>query len=140
MRKIDYIALHCTAGNQAATVADLRKEFHDVKHWKNPGYHYVVTADGVIHQLLDEAQVSNGVKGYNHCAINVAYTGGIDLATRRALDNRTTAQRSALRTVVKMLHAKYPKATILGHRDFPGVSKACPSFDAKAEYADIQNI
>ena len=25
------------------------------KGWKNPGYHYVVSADGVVHQMLDEA-------------------------------------------------------------------------------------
>ncbi len=140
MRKINYIAVHCTAGNQSATVNDLLYEFRNVKHWKNPGYHYVITADGGIHQLLDDALVSNGVQGYNHCTVNVAYTGGIDTATQKALDNRTDAQRKALRTVVKMLHQRYPKAVILGHRDFPGVAKACPSFNAKAEYADIQSL
>lgn len=139
MRKINYIAVHCTAGNQAATVDDLRKEFAR-KGWKNPGYHYVITADGVIHQLLDNEKVSNGVRGYNAVTVNVAYTGGIDLATRKPLDNRTAAQKASLRAVLKVLHSLFPTAIIQGHRDFPGVSKACPSFDAKAEYADIQSI
>jgi N-acetylmuramoyl-L-alanine amidase len=139
MRKIKYIAVHCTAGNQAATVDDLRKEFAR-KGWKNPGYHYVITADGVIHQLLDNEKVSNGVRGYNAVTVNVAYTGGIDLATRKPLDNRTAAQKASLRAVLKVLHSLFPTAVIQGHRDFPGVSKACPSFDAKAEYADIQSI
>lgn len=139
MRKIKYIAVHCTAGNQAATVDDLRKEFAR-KGWKNPGYHYVITADGVIHQLLDNEKVSNGVRGYNAVTVNVAYTGGIDLATRKPLDNRTAAQKASLRAVLKVLHSLFPTAIIEGHRDFPGVSKACPSFDAKAEYADIQSI
>ena len=139
MRKIKYIAVHCTAGNQAANVDDLRKEFAR-KGWKNPGYHYVITADGVIHQLLDNEKVSNGVRGYNAVTVNVAYTGGIDLATRKPLDNRTAAQKASLRAVLKVLHSLFPTAIIEGHRDFPGVSKACPSFDAKAEYADIQSI
>lgn len=139
MRKIKYIAVHCTAGNQAATVDDLRKEFAR-KGWKNPGYHYVITADGVIHQLLDNEKVSNGVRGYNAVTVNVAYTGGIDLATRKPLDNRTAPQKASLRAVLKVLHSLFPTAIIEGHRDFPGVSKACPSFDAKAEYADIQSI
>jgi N-acetylmuramoyl-L-alanine amidase len=26
----------------------------------------------------------------------------------------------------------YPNAVVQGHRDFPKVTKACPSFDAKA--------
>lgn len=77
MRKIERIFVHCTAGNQKQTVADLKKEFKD-KGWKNPGYHYIVLADGSIEQMLSEEQVSNGVKGYNSTSVNVAYTGGID--------------------------------------------------------------
>ena len=44
----------------------------------------------------------------------------------------------ALIKLLNELRAKYPKAIIQGHRDFPGVNKACPSFDAKSEYKDIQ--
>jgi N-acetylmuramoyl-L-alanine amidase len=29
---------------------------------------------------------------------------------------------------------KYPAARICGHRDFPGVAKACPQFNAEKEY------
>jgi hypothetical protein len=35
-------------------------------------------------------------------------------------------------TIVKDLQSKYPNAKVLGHRDFPKVSKACPSFDVAA--------
>jgi N-acetylmuramoyl-L-alanine amidase len=31
----------------------------------------------------------------------------------------------------------FPNAIIQGHKDFPNVAKACPSFDAKAEYKNI---
>ena len=87
------------------------------KGWKNPGYHYVVSADGVIHQLLDEEKVSNGVKGWNSKLINVAYIGGID-AAGKPTDNRTEAQKKSLRGLLKLLKGRYPKATIQGHRDF----------------------
>lgn len=136
MRKIEYIAVHCTAGNPSATVPDLLKEFSR-KGWKNPGYHYVITADGVVHQLLDLSKVSNGVKGYNSLSVNVAYTGGVDLATGKPLDNRTPQQKASLAALLRVLRSKFPSALIRGHRDFPGVSKACPSFDAKAEYSSI---
>lgn len=147
MRKIKYIAVHCTAGNQGQTVGDLRAEFRR-KGWKNPGYHYVVMGDGTVKQLLDEAKVSNGVRGYNSVSVNVAYTGGIDSAGKPT-DNRTVAQKRGLRAVLKMLRGRYPKAVIQGHRDFSPdrngdgrVSrdewvKACPCFDAKEEYKDI---
>ena len=45
MRSIKRIFVHCTAGSQRQTVADLQAEFKR-KGWKHPGYHYVVQADG----------------------------------------------------------------------------------------------
>lgn len=62
MRRIERIFVHCTAGSQRQTVEDLRKEFRD-RGWRNPGYHYVVLADGRIVALLPENEVSNGVRG-----------------------------------------------------------------------------
>ena len=143
MRKIKYIAVHCTAGSQKSTVNDLLAEFKK-KGWKAPGYHYVITSDGKIHQLLDTEKVSNGVKGYNSVTVNVAYTGGID-----GVDNRTDEQKKSLIILLKLLRKRYPDAVIQGHRDFsPDLNgngkieknewiKMCPSFDAKTEYKGI---
>ena len=116
MRKIDYIAVHCTAGNQRQTIGDLRAEFRR-KGWKNPGYHYVVEADGRVTQLLDDERVSNGVRGWNSRILNVAYTGGVD-AQGRPTDNRTEAQRESLFRLLRLLKKRYPDARIQGHRDF----------------------
>ena len=147
MRTIKYIAVHCTAGSQHTTIKELQQEFKR-KGWKNPGYHYVVAADGTITQLLDEDKVSNGVKGYNSVLINVAYIGGID-AEGKPIDNRTDAQKASLAGLLGVLRKKYPTATIQGHRDFSPdrnhngriepseYIKACPCFDAKAEYQSI---
>lgn len=137
MRNIKYIAVHCTASSQKWGVRDLETEFRR-KGWKNPGYHYVITADGVIHQMLDEKKVSNGVRGYNTTTINIAYVGGVDTDNKlKPVDNRTEAQRKSLRVMLKRLKSRYPKAVIQGHRDFPNVAKACPCFDAKAEYKEL---
>lgn len=147
MRQIKYLAVHCTASSQTTTIKGLEMEFKR-KGWKNPGYHYVVSADGKVHQMLDEAKVSNGVKGYNSVSVNVAYIGGID-NQGKATDNRTAAQKKSLRALLKMLKGKYPTAVIQGHRDFsPDLNgdgkitrnewiKACPCFEAKEEYKDI---
>ena len=147
MRNIKYIAVHCTASHQSMTIEGLKQEFRR-KGWVNPGYHYVVSPDGKITQLLDEDKVSNGVKGFNAVSINVAYIGGID-TNGKPIDNRTTAQKASLRSLLKMLHKKYPTAVIQGHRDFsPDLNKdgkitsnewmkACPCFNAKEEYANL---
>lgn len=147
MRNIKYIAVHCTASHQSMTIEGLKQEFKR-KGWVNPGYHYVVSPDGKITQLLDENKVSNGVKGFNSVSINVAYIGGID-TNGKPTDNRTTAQKASLRSLLKMLHKKYPTAVIQGHRDFSTDlnkdgkitsnewMKACPCFNAKEEYSNL---
>ena len=96
---------------------------------------------GDIHQLLDISKVSNGVQGYNSTAINIAYVGGID-SKGKPIDNRTKAQKVALRSLLTELHHQYLHAVILGHRDVWGSNpkkwkKWCPCFDAKSEYEDI---
>jgi len=145
MRNIKYIAVHCTASHQSMTIEGLKQEFKR-KGWVNPGYHYVVSPDGKISQLLCEDKVSNGVKGFNSVSINVAYIGGIDI-NGKPIDNRTNEQKASLRSLLKMLHKKYPTAVIQGHRDFsPDLNKdgkitsnewmkACPCFNAKEEYS-----
>lgn len=147
MRSIKRIFVHCTAGSQKQTIADLKAEFKR-KGWKNPGYHVVITPDGECHQLLDYDKVSNGVKNYNSTAINVAYVGGID-SNGKAVDNRTEAQKASLVKLLKELRGRYPKAQILGHRDIsPDKNgngkvdsweriKECPCFDAIIEYKNI---
>lgn len=147
MRKIDYIAVHCTAGSQRQTIDGLWAEFRR-KGWKNPGYHYVVETDGRVTQLLDDERVSNGVKGWNSRILNVAYLGGID-AAGRPTDNRTNAQKNSLLRLLRLLKKRYPDAVIQGHRDFsPDLNgdgrvtrnewvKDCPCFDARTEYAEL---
>lgn len=144
MRTIRRIFVHCTGGSQSQTVQGLLRYFRVEKHWKNPGYHYVVSADGTVTQLLDESKVSNGVKGYNPTSINIAWMGGL-----KGTDNRTDAQCKALVNLLRLLRKRYPKAEILGHRDIsPDTNhngiidaweriKECPCFDAKKEYKDI---
>jgi N-acetylmuramoyl-L-alanine amidase len=50
-------------------------------------------------------------------------------------DTRTEAQKKTLITLLRTLKARYPNATIHGHREF--ANKACPSFDAKSEYSAL---
>lgn len=147
MRKIERIFVHCTASKQTATVEDIKREFK-AKGWKNPGYHYLVDANGKTHNLLPEEQVSNGVQGYNQTSINVAYIGGID-EVGKGVDNRTEEQKKALTDILTKLKKKYPGAEIMGHRDISpdkngnGIVdpweriKECPCFDAKTEYKNL---
>ena len=136
MRETKYIAVHCTATPQTATVSSIQNYWKNVLKWKMPGYHFIIKPDGEVVQLLEIEKVSNGVKGFNSVSINISYIGGVD-AQNKPIDNRTEAQKKALLDLLKKLKKQFPKAIIQGHRDFPEVKKACPSFDAKEEYKNL---
>jgi N-acetylmuramoyl-L-alanine amidase len=136
MRTITHIVVHCSATGQDAKVEAIQRYWKQNLGWKSPGYHYIIEADGKETQLLTIAQPSNGVKGWNKSIINVCYIGGVN-KLGKAADNRTDAQKRQLMTRLKALKTMFPNAIIQGHKDFPNVAKACPCFNAKAEYKNI---
>ena len=141
MRTIKRIFVHCTAGPQTQTVAQIQKYWKTVNKWTNPGYHYIIKPDGEIVPLQPEDKPSNGVAGYNSTSINVCYIGGVD-KQGRPIDNRTDAQKASLIKILKELKQRYPDAVIMGHREIWGSSpknwkKMCPCFNAGEEYKDI---
>ena len=136
MRNINYIAIHCTATQPEASIASIQNYWKNNLGWKNPGYHYIIDRFGNVVNLLPIELVSNGVQGYNSQTINISYVGGID-KSGKPKDTRTEAQKQTILKLLKELRVKFPKAKIQGHRDFPNVKKACPSFDAKKEYSLI---
>ena len=136
MRNINYIAIHCTATQPEASIASIQNYWKNNLGWKNPGYHFIIDRFGNVVNLLPIELVSNGVQGYNSQTINISYVGGID-KSGKPKDTRTEAQKQSILKILKELRVKFPKAKIQGHRDFPNVKKACPSFEAKKEYSLI---
>lgn len=136
MRTINYIAVHCSATPQTTKVSSIQNYWKTNLGWKNPGYHVIVEANGNAVELLPIDQVSNGVAGYNSQTINISYIGGID-ANGKPTDNRTCEQKVAILHYLHKWRKMFPSARIQGHKDFPNVKKACPSFDAKKEYQSV---
>lgn len=148
MRKIRYLVVHCTASPQTQKVKDIQNYWKNALGWKSPGYHVLVEADGTAHELLNIAYPSNGVKGFNANSIHISYVGGVD-KDGKAVDNRTAKQKEVILQYLKDWKKKFPKARILGHRDFsPDKNgngridpweriKECPSFDVIPEYSSI---
>ena len=137
MRQINYIIIHCTATLQSATVQSIKNYWFNVEKWTTVGYHYLIEPDGTINYLLPESEISNGCKGYNHCAINVSYIGGIT-ANNIPIDNRTPEQKEALLSIITKLKQTYPTAEVVGHTNL-NPNKACPCFDPKNEYLNLQD-
>lgn len=136
MRKINEIIVHCAATpegkNFKATDID---RWHRERKMKCIGYHYVVDLDGTVEPGRPESEIGAHCLGHNQYSIGVCYVGGLAADGKTPKDTRTAAQKEALSALLNKLRAKYPNASIHGHRDF--AAKACPSFDATREYKNI---
>ncbi len=138
MRFINHIIIHCSAVRpwQKSSVEDIDR-WHRARGWKNGcGYHYVIRRDGTIEPDRPLEMVGAHCQYYNRHSIGICYEGGLDEQGRPA-DTRTEAQKTAMRSLLEQLHADYPKAVIVGHNVF-NTMKACPCFNALAEFADLQ--
>lgn len=148
-RTITHIVVHCTA-----TVEGRDHDITEVAAWhlkrgfRSVGYHYLVKLDGTVQVGRPEEQAGAHVAGHNATTIGVAYVGGLG-RDAKPKDTRTAKQRDALLSLLRQLKQRYPNAVIKGHRDFSkdlnkdGVitsnewMKACPSFNARAEYKNL---
>lgn len=142
-RKIKYIVVHCTAvpPNVTLTVKKLLDIFRERWGPTRPGYHFFIDKSGVLHSLwnidmdsyLEYGEIVWGARGYNDVSIHVSYDGGLD-GRMNPFDSRSELQRVSLDNFIQVAKMVWPDAVVIGHRDIS--SKACPSFDAKAEYSE----
>ena len=137
-RQINYLVVHCSATPEGRdhTAKDIDL-WHRQRGFNEIGYNYVVRLNGTIEGGRDVDKIPAHVTNHNKDSIGICYIGGIDKKTLQPKDTRTAEQKEALKKLLTELKALYPEAEILGHRDFPGVAKACPCFNAKGEYKNI---
>ncbi len=127
---IQYLTIHCAATPEGRDVKAETVEQWDIAKFGQKSYHWVVELDGNMHRSLADNVRGAHVGGHNTGNIGICYVGGCDKAMN-AKDTRTEAQKKSLLTLVRTYAARYPGIIIRGHRDWPSVSKACPSFDVK---------
>lgn len=127
--KTNYIVIHCSATrpNLDIGVAEIR-QWHRDQGWTDIGYHYVIRRSGIVETGRPWADVGAHVQGYNAVSVGVCLAGGVN-ASGSPEDNFTPEQWRSLKELVLKLKTKYPEAHVQGHRDFPNVKKACPSFN-----------
>jgi N-acetyl-anhydromuramyl-L-alanine amidase AmpD len=137
--RTSFIAIHCSATDADTDIGVIEiRQWHRARGWIDTGYHFVIRRDGTLEIGRPEHVIGAGVEGHNAETIHVCLVGGVDRNGKngKPVDNFTPAQWATLESLVKRLAAKYD-ADVQGHRDFPGVRKACPSFDAKAWWARV---
>lgn len=151
MGKIKKIVVHCTGepANAKRNKEYYRKFFFEVQGWKHFGYHAIVYQDGTWERLqprpiatedggfITYDTLANGAQGHNWDSLHIAYVGGIDPVTKKPSDTRTQEQKKTLRAIIGVWKIDYKIDIVVGHRDLPGVKKACPCFDAIKTYKNV---
>lgn len=134
-RNIDQIIVHC-----AATPPDMDIGAKEIDHWHRGngwlgiGYHYVIRRDGEVESGRSLERAGAHASGYNANTIGICLVGGVLRKNGKLIpeNNFTPEQFEALATLIEQCREIAGKPLeVLGHRDLPGVVKACPSFDVR---------
>ena len=129
---VKFLTIHCAATPEGRDVKAAAISQWDREKFGQVSYHHVVELDGSAVRTLPDTVKGAHVGGRNTGNIGICYIGGCD-KKMNAKDTRTPAQRETLRRLVNEYKARYPGIVIRGHRDWPKVAKACPSFDVATE-------
>lgn len=135
--RVKYIVIHCTGGTlRNMTKKEMDKIWRE-RGWDRAGYQYVINPDGSIityyggvdNCVLTNKNKVNGVKDFNSSSISISTVGGYKK------DDRTAIQKEVLHKLVKSLVEVCPEdIKIRSHYQMPNVHKACPRYDARAEF------
>lgn len=149
MNNPKYIIIHCSATKETQNVSvETITQWHKDRGFKNIGYHYYITKDGVIHKGRTEESSGAHTVGYNSNSIGICYEGGLDVKGKPK-DTRTQEQKESLIDLILDIKSRYNIKKIMGHRDTsPDLNKdgkissseyikSCPCFDAIPEYKNL---
>lgn len=120
LRDIQYLVIHHTQTHGMNARAAHR--FHqNVRNWAGIGYNYFIEEDGTIIKGRG-CFVGAHVYRYNRISLGIALSGNFDI------HHPKQAQLKAARKICLffMEQCILQASQIVGHREFPGVTKSCP--------------
>lgn len=137
-RFVDKIVLHCSATPEGREVSsETIASWHKARGFSGRGgtyvgYHYLIHLDGTVEVCKPEGVRGTHAYPYNTASIGICYIGGVEKDGKTPKDTRTPEQLVSMELLIRAVLEDYPTITqIMGHRDVPGVAKACPCFDVK---------
>lgn len=130
-----FLTIHCAATPEGRHVSAAQITAWDKAKFGQTSYHWVIELDGLTVRTLRDDQKGAHVGRANTGNLGICYVGGVD-KNLNPKDTRTEAQKKSLLTLIRTYKERYPGIVIRGHRDWPGVKKACPSFDVAAWLAE----
>lgn len=139
MRDIRRIIVHCadTPPSLDIGAAEIDR-WHRERGWAGIGYHGVIRRDGRYEPGRDLERAGAHAYGHNADSLAVCLVGGQG-EDGGPENNFTAAQMQTLEALVTAGRRQFnvPDEGIMGHRDLPGVTKACPCFDVPVWWASL---
>ena len=126
---IRYLTIHCAATPEGRDVGAATISQWDIERFGQVSYHWVNERDGTMVRTLSDAVRGAHVGKANTGNIGICYVGGVAADGKTPKDTRTPAQKKSLATLIRTYRSRVPNLVVRGHRDWPNVQKACPSFD-----------
>lgn len=138
MRKIDLIAIHCSAtkSDQDCNAAIIDR-WHRQRGFRKIGYHYVINRDGSVETGRKLDEVGAHIKGKNSNSIGIVLCGGLD-KNGDPESNFTKEQWKELEGLVDDLLDQFGNIEVAGHNEFS--NKACPCFNVKEWQSNRKQI
>jgi len=132
-RKITSVGVHCSfspqgRGDDVHTI----DRWHLENGWAGIGYHYVVLEDGTILKGRWVDYPGGHVKDHNSDTIGICRMGGMNsegYAVYDATPKQIEAIQKLTRLLISLKMYKLSTNDILGHNEYPDVSKLCPLMD-----------
>jgi N-acetylmuramoyl-L-alanine amidase len=125
-----HIVIHHSASADTSSVnaQDIRR-WHKERRWRDIGYHLVIERVGtqyeaIIGRPFTEAGAHCANGGMNHRGVGVCFVGDFDKDRPDPEMLRFGARH--LRAICEMLAIPIERSAIVGHKEVPGASTACP--------------
>lgn len=122
--QITHVAWHYTA-TLLSFITNHERYWRDTLEWLRGGYHFYIDRQGRIYQNYNYRTRSNGVGNNNTYIVNICCEAS-------SPNNYTSAQIEAREWLTRIVMAdlNIPARNVLGHKEFPGQSTACPGYSA----------
>jgi len=142
--QIRFITVHCSATPPKAaarqTIKDIDK-MHREREFDMAGYHVFIRRDGTVEFGRAFGHKGAHVRWKNANNIGVCLAGGVDNSLSPVEGGGYSPhQWMALERVLRSLCLMFPEARCRGHRDFPGVAKACPCFCVEERFRNVRGV
>lgn len=119
------MVFHHSASSPDTPFDEIRST-HLSKGWKDVGYHFVITGDGIIHPGRRIETIGAHAQGANEDSIGVCLTGDNTRHPSEGFGWRP-AQIAAAQRILDAIRLLWPQVTFVGHRDTKAT--LCPGLD-----------